>query len=45
LWDWATLLGSVGLFLTLQLLFIRYIPMISISESRELVAQRKEGRL
>jgi len=44
-WDWATLLGSIGLFLTLQLLFIRYIPIISISESRELVAQRKEGRL
>jgi Ni/Fe-hydrogenase subunit HybB-like protein len=45
IWDWATLLGSVGLFLTLQFLFIRYIPMISISESRELIAQRKEGRL
>jgi Ni/Fe-hydrogenase subunit HybB-like protein len=44
-WDWATLLGSVGLFLTLQFLFIRYFPMISISESRELIAQRQEGRL
>jgi molybdopterin-containing oxidoreductase family membrane subunit len=44
-WDWATLLGSIGLFLTLQFLFIRYLPMISISESRELIAQRKEGRL
>lgn len=44
-WDWATLLGSIGLFLTLLLLFIRYIPMISITESRELIAQRKEGRL
>src|SRR2546422_1621208 len=38
-------LGSVGLFLTLQLLFIRYLPIISMSESRELIAQRKEGRL
>lgn len=44
-WDWATLLGSIGLFLTLLLLFIRYVPMISISESRELVAQRKENKL
>jgi molybdopterin-containing oxidoreductase family membrane subunit len=44
-WDWATLLGSIGLFLTLQFLFMRYIPMISISESRELIAQRKEGKL
>jgi len=45
IWDWATLAGSVGLFLTLLLLFIRYLPMISISESRELIAQRKEGLL
>jgi len=45
LWDWATLLGSIGLFLTLMCLFVRYIPLISISESRELIAQRKEGRL
>ncbi|HVV00872.1 MAG TPA: NrfD/PsrC family molybdoenzyme membrane anchor subunit [Verrucomicrobiae bacterium] len=45
IWDWATLFGSIGLFLTLILLFIRYLPMISISESRELIAQRKEGRL
>ena len=45
IWDWATLLGSIGLFLTLMCLFVRYIPMISISESRELIAQRKEGRL
>jgi molybdopterin-containing oxidoreductase family membrane subunit len=44
-WDWATLFGSVGLFLTLQFLFVRYIPMISLSESRELIAQRKEGKL
>jgi molybdopterin-containing oxidoreductase family membrane subunit len=45
IWDWATLFGSIGLFLTLLLLFIRYLPMISISESRELIAQRKEGVL
>ena len=38
-WDWATLFGSVGLFLTLLFLFIRLLPMISISESRELVAE------
>ena len=39
LWDWATLFGSVGLFLMLLFLFIRLLPMISISESRELVAE------
>jgi len=44
-WDWFTLLGSIGMFLVLLLLFIRYVPMISITESRELIAQRKEGQL
>ncbi len=44
-WDWATLLGSIGLFLMLQFLFIRYLPMISMTETRELISQRKEGRL
>jgi molybdopterin-containing oxidoreductase family membrane subunit len=43
-WDWATLLGSVGLFLTLQFLFIRFFPMISMSESRELISKLKEQR-
>jgi molybdopterin-containing oxidoreductase family membrane subunit len=43
-WDWATLFGSVGLFLTLLFLFIRFLPMISITEVRELVAERKEAR-
>jgi Ni/Fe-hydrogenase subunit HybB-like protein len=38
-WDWATLAGSIGLFLTLLYLFIRYLPMISIFEMRELVSE------
>jgi len=38
-WDWVTLVGSIGLFLTLLYLFIRYLPMISIFEMRELVAE------
>jgi molybdopterin-containing oxidoreductase family membrane subunit len=42
-WDWATLFGSVGLFLTLLFLFIRFLPMISMSESRELVAEPQKG--
>jgi Ni/Fe-hydrogenase subunit HybB-like protein len=37
-WDVATLAGSLGLFFTLLLLFIRWLPMISIAEMRELVA-------
>ena len=38
-WDWATYVGSIGLFLTLLLLFLRYLPMISIFEMRQLVSQ------
>ena len=36
-WDNATLFGSIGLFFFLFLLFIRFMPMISISELRELL--------
>jgi Ni/Fe-hydrogenase subunit HybB-like protein len=36
-WDWATFTGTIGLFLTLLFLFIRYLPVISISEMRVLV--------
>jgi Ni/Fe-hydrogenase subunit HybB-like protein len=36
-WDWATFVGSLGLFLFLLFLFIRFLPMISIFEMRELV--------
>src|SRR6476469_137702 len=42
IWDWLTLGGTLGLFLTLLFLFIRYIPMISISAVRELIAHYEE---
>jgi molybdopterin-containing oxidoreductase family membrane subunit len=38
-WDFAHFFGSIGLFLTLLLLFIRFLPVISIFELRELVHQ------
>ena len=41
-WDWATFLGTIGLFLAMLFLFIRVLPMISIFEMRELVHE-KEG--
>src|SRR5438067_13503180 len=44
-WDWMTLFGSVGLFLTLLFLFIRLVPMISISEMRELVAEPQKANV
>jgi Ni/Fe-hydrogenase subunit HybB-like protein len=37
-WDWSTFIGTIGLFLTLLFLFIRFLPMISIFEMRTLVA-------
>jgi len=38
-WDWATMLGSLGLFFTLLLLFIRFLPVISIFEMRTLLPE------
>jgi Ni/Fe-hydrogenase subunit HybB-like protein len=40
-WDVATFVGSIGLFVTLLLLFIRYLPVISMYEMRELVEEKK----
>jgi molybdopterin-containing oxidoreductase family membrane subunit len=41
-WDWATYLGTIGLFLTLFYLFIRFLPMISMVEMRHLVHETNE---
>ena len=38
-WDWAMFTGTIGLFLTLFFLFIRFLPMISIFEMRTLLPQ------
>jgi molybdopterin-containing oxidoreductase family membrane subunit len=40
-WDWATFLGTIGLFMFLFFLFIRLLPMISIFEVRTLLPQAK----
>jgi len=40
-WDWATYLGTIGLFLFLFFLFIRLLPMISIFEVRTLLPQAR----
>ena len=42
-WDWATFLGSIGLFFALLFLFIRFLPMISIFEMRTIVP-KPEGQ-
>jgi len=43
IWDKMTFFGSIGLFLVLILLFIRFLPMISIFEMRALV-RKAEGK-
>lgn len=43
IWDWSALFGSVGLFLTLLFLFVRFLPMIAMAESRKLVAEPEKA--
>ena len=43
-WDIFTFFGTVGLFLFLIFLFIRYLPLISIFEMRSLVAEEDEKK-
>jgi Ni/Fe-hydrogenase subunit HybB-like protein len=38
-WDWSLYIGTIGLFLSLLFLFIRFLPMISIFEVRELLTE------
>jgi len=43
-WDYATLAGTLGLFFTLFLLFLRGLPAISMAEMRELLPESEGGR-
>src|SRR5438270_24879 len=36
-WDWAMFIGTIGFFLALVFLFIRFLPMISIFEMRTIL--------
>ena len=36
-WDWSTYVGTIGLFLTLLFLFLRFLPIVSMSEMRRLI--------
>ena len=42
-WDWITLFGSIALFVWLFLLFVRFLPVISMAEMRELVRDSAKG--
>jgi Ni/Fe-hydrogenase subunit HybB-like protein len=41
-WDYSTFYGTLGLFLSLMFLFIRFLPVISITEMRELVHETQQ---
>jgi len=41
-WDWSLFVGSIGFFFALLFLFIRFLPLISIFEMRELVEEQHE---
>jgi Ni/Fe-hydrogenase subunit HybB-like protein len=41
IWDWFTYIGTLGLFLTMLFLFLRFLPMISIFEMRTLLPESK----
>ncbi|HVH26260.1 MAG TPA: NrfD/PsrC family molybdoenzyme membrane anchor subunit [Vicinamibacterales bacterium] len=40
-WDWSTYIGTIGLFLMLLFLFVRFLPMISIAEMRAILPEAK----
>lgn len=40
-WDWATLAGTIGLFLTLFFLILRLLPIVSIAEMREIIDRER----
>ena len=40
-WDFSTFVGTIGLFLALLFLFLRFLPMISIFEMRTMLPEAK----
>jgi Ni/Fe-hydrogenase subunit HybB-like protein len=41
MWDYSTFIGTIGLFLALMFLFIRFLPMISIFEMRTILPEAR----
>jgi molybdopterin-containing oxidoreductase family membrane subunit len=41
IWDWGLYIGTIGLFLFLLFLFIKFLPMISVFEMRELLSRQQ----
>jgi molybdopterin-containing oxidoreductase family membrane subunit len=36
-WDWLTMFGSLGLFATMYLVFVRLVPTVSIHEVKDVI--------
>jgi Ni/Fe-hydrogenase subunit HybB-like protein len=41
-WDWATLAGTIGFFAFAYFLFLRYLPLVPMSETSKLVTELRE---
>ena len=42
-WDWATLAGTIGLFIAGIFVFVRLLPVVSMAEMRELIRSKENG--
>jgi molybdopterin-containing oxidoreductase family membrane subunit len=42
--DWAAFIGTLGLFVTLIFLFVRFLPAISIFEMRTILPEAAEAK-
>jgi molybdopterin-containing oxidoreductase family membrane subunit len=43
IWDWATFIGTIGFFVFMMFMFVRFLPMINIFEMKDLLV-RVRGR-
>lgn len=41
-WDWATFIGTLGVFFTLFMLFVRFVPALAMAELRELAHKENQ---
>jgi hypothetical protein len=41
IWDWGLYLGTIGFFLSLMFLFVRFVPMIAMFEMRLLLPEAR----
>ena len=42
-WDWATFIGTIGMFLSFVFIFVRVLPAINAYEVKELIHKTSEG--